>query len=993
MADTPKVLRVTGRCKYRCRAAAALALALCGTPLLALDPSKRVTQYMRDGLNREDGLPQSSVQSIAQTRDGYLWFGTEQGLARYNGARIVSFGNWNTPEIPGNDTQVLYEDRSGTLWMGSHGNGIAQWRNGRFRPSPARLSSRFIFAITQDSAGGMWIGTDGGLNHLVNGRIDALTTKQGLGDDTVYAVLVRRDGSVWAGTRRGLSEIRGGVLHTYTTRDGLPSDAIRALYEDRAGTLWIGTLGGGVARLQDGKLTTVGASEGLTNLDVFSILEDRDRNLWIGTGGGGLARLRDGRISVLSTGAGLASDTVLSLLEDAEGSLWVGTEGGGVTRLKDSKLVNVSKADGLSHDIAMSVYEDAKGDIWVGTLGGGVNRLSGETIRSYTTRDGLSSDMVFAVGGDRAGALWIGTADGLNRLKDGHFTIYRAGKGLPSSAVSAIYEDRAGHLWFGTPDGVSRFGDGRFTTFTTADGLADNWVLAVLEDRRGNLWFGTAAGLSRFNGRTFTTLGPKDGVADDLIMALHEDDDGVLWVATRKGLTRIANGMFTTFTRKDGLFDDLVLATLDDHQGSLWVSSNNGVYRLSKRELADFAAHRIARVQSTPFGTADGLGSAECNGGVQPSAWRSRNGRLWFPTVKGVASIDPSRIRMNAVAPPLKIEQVLADERTVSMRSPLRLAAGTHRLEIQFAGLSFVAPERVHFRYRMEGFDGDWIDGGARRSAIYTNLGPGKYRFAVMAANNDGLWSAAPATLDVEQAPFFHQTAAFLALCGLGVAALVALLTLSWTRRVRAEYAGKLAERARIALELHDTVAQELVSVRLLLDMAAGTLASDAAATRRHLERAAVVSREILGELRRVLANLRPSALDKEALPAALEAFAKQAAEGSSPRPRVEVQGTPRPLPPEMENDLLRIAQEAITNALRHANASRVEVELTYESEHVRLRVVDDGVGSGEHDLQALANERYGVQGMRERAARMSAHFRMTSRISEGTEVSVRVDT
>ncbi|HEV8628895.1 MAG TPA: two-component regulator propeller domain-containing protein [Thermoanaerobaculia bacterium] len=978
--------------RRRCCVSAALALTLCATPLLALDPSKRVTQYMRDGLGREDGLPQSSVQSIVQTRDGYLWFATQQGLARYNGARIVSFANWNTPEIQGDDVQVLYEDRSGTLWMGSYGNGIAQWRDGRFRRLPARLSSGFVFAITQDARGGMWIGTDGGLNHLVNGRIEAFTTKRGLGDDKVYAVLARRDGSVWAGTRRGLSEIRNGVLRTYTTRDGLPSNAIRSLYEDRSGTLWIGTLGGGVARLQNGKLTPIGASEGLPNLDVFSILEDRDGNVWIATGGGGLARFRKGRISVLTSGAGLASDTVLSLLEDAEGSLWIGTEGGGVTRLKDSKFASVTKADGLSHDIVMSVYEDAKGDIWLGTLGGGVNRLSGETIRSYTARDGLSSDMVFAVSGDRSGSVWIGTADGLNRLYAGRFTTYRAKDGLPSSAVTAIYEDRAGTLWFGTPDGVSRFRDGRFTSLTTSDGLADNRVLAVLEDRRGTLWFGTAAGLSRFDGRTFTTFGPKDGLADDLVMGLHEDDDGVLWVATRKGLSRLAGGRFTTLTRKDGLFDDLVLATLDDHHGSLWVSSNNGVFRLSKRELADFAAHRIARVQSTPFGTADGLGSAECNGGVQPSAWRSGSGILWFPTVKGVAYIDPAHIRTNAVPPPAKIEQVIADERIVPMLGPLRLAAGTHRLEIQFAGLSFAAPERVHFRYRLEGFDGDWIDGGTRRSAIYTNLSPGSYRFAVVAANNDGLWSAAPATLDIEQAPFFHQTPAFVALCVLAVAALGALFFFSWTRRIRAVYAGKLAERARISLELHDTVAQGLVSVHLLLDLAAGTLASDAAATRRYIERAAAVSQETLGEVRRVLANLRPSALDEKPLPAALESFVNQAAEGFSPRPHVVVQGTPRPLPPEVENDLLRIAQEAITNALRHANASRVEVELLYETERVRLRVVDDGVGSGEHDLQALASERYGVRGMRERAARMKAQLRITSKVSEGTEVFVHVD-
>jgi signal transduction histidine kinase len=313
-------------------------------------------------------------------------------------------------------------------------------------------------------------------------------------------------------------------------------------------------------------------------------------------------------------------------------------------------------------------------------------------------------------------------------------------------------------------------------------------------------------------------------------------------------------------------------------------------------------------------------------------------------------------------------------------------------VEIQFAGLSFVSPERVRFRYRMEGFDNEWIDSGTRRSAIYTNLGPGKYRFAVLAANNDGRWSATPAVLDIEQAPFFRQTPTFLVLCAAGAGGVIGLFFFSWARRIRAEYEGKVSERARIALELHDTVAQELVSVRLLLDLAARASESDAAASRAHIERAYVVTKEIIQEVRRVLADLRPRALEREGFAAALQKFAKQATEGSTSRANVVVHGTPRPLRPEVENDLLRIAQEAITNAMRHANAKTIEVELTYGTENVRLQVRDDGVGSGELDLDVLARERYGVQGMRDRAARMKAQFRMTSRISEGTEVSVHID-
>jgi ligand-binding sensor domain-containing protein/two-component sensor histidine kinase len=753
----------------------------------------------------------------------------------------------------------------------------------------------------------------------------------------------------------------------------------------------VGTLGGGAARLERERFTTIGTREGLPNLDVFAILEDRDGNVWIGTGGGGLARLRDNGIQVLTSKTGLPNDTVLSLMEDSEGSLWAGTDGGGLTRLQDSKFVTLTKDDGLSHDIVVSIYEDARGDVWLGTLGGGVNRVSAGMIRSYTTRDGLSSNMVFSVAGDRSGAIWIGTHAGLNRLQDGRFTHFTKKDGLASSAVSAIYEDRGGALWFGTPEGVSRLRDGRFTTYTTGQGLPANFVLAVLEDRRGMVWLGTAAGLARFDGRTFTTLTSKDGLADDLIMALHEDTDGVLWVATRKGLSRLIGGTVTTYTRKDGLFDDLILATIDDHHGSLWVSSNNGVFRLAKRELADFAARRVNRIHSTAFGVADGLRSIECNGGVQPSAAWTRRGAIWFPTVKGAAFIEPLRIRTNQVPPPVKIEGVIADEQALSPSGPLRLHAGTHRLEVHFAGLSFAAPERVQFRYMLAGFDSDWIDAGTRRTAVYTNLAPGHYSFRVIAANNDGRWSTVPAVMIIEQKPFFHQTVTFAVLCGLGGIALIAYFLIGYAQRIKAEYVGKLAERGRIARELHDTLAQELVSVQYLLNLANEAAGADLQTCRRHIGRASEISKESLREVRRVLADLRPSALEEDHLGTALQRFATRATDGSTPAAKVIVNGTPRSLPPEIENDLLRIGQEAITNALRHAHASRVDVELTYSNDHVHLCVRDDGVGVDEHDPAPPKRDHYGVTGMRERATRMSARFMITSTVSAGTEISVEV--
>ena len=970
----------------------AVLLLFAALPSSALEPSRRVTQYMRDGLRREDGLPQSSVQAIVQTRDGYLWFATEQGLARYDGARLTAFGRWNTPELGGNDIQSLFEDRAGTLWIGSHGGGLMRYRDGRFTRMPGKLASGIIWSIAEDSAGTMWVATEeSGVARLRGRTTDFLTSKNGLPDDTAYALLAARDGSMWVGTRGGLTRIRAASIASYTTREGLPANSVKTLYEDRSGAIWLGTRGGGAARFKDGAFTPLGTREGLPNLDVFAILEDRDRNLWIATGGAGLVRLTAGRTAVFGSGDGLANDTVLALLEDAEGSLWIGTDGGGVTRLRDAKFVTYGQADGLSHDVAMSVCEDVHGAVWVGTLGGGVNRIAGADVRAYTTRDGLSNDMVFAVSGDRSGAVWVGTRDGLNRIQDGRITIYRKKDGLPSSAVSAIYQDRRGDLWFGTPDGVSRLHGGTFTTWTTRDGLPANFTLAITEDHGGNIWLGTAGGLCRFDGRTFTTMTSRDGLADDLIMGLNEDDDGVLWIATRKGLSRLADGKVTSYTREDGMTDDLILATLDDHHGDLWVSSNNGVFRLHKDELAKLAAKRTKLLHPIAYGIEDGLRSNECNGGVQPAAWRSADGRLWFPTVKGVASIDPSHIRVNRRPPPTRIQQVIVDEHAVPIGDVVRLPAGTHRLELQYAGLSFLAPERVHFLYRLEGFDRDWIDAGPRRSAVYTNLGPGQYRFLLRAANSDGVWTESPATLRVEQLPFFHQTYAFFALCAIGAALLLWAFFRWRVMRMELAFSAVLAERARIAREFHDTIAQGLTGVRLQLGLAADAMESDPAFSQRALQKAESMTRDNLREVRRALADLRAEVLEGDDLGVALQKFAVQATNGGSVVPRVLVRGEPRRLHAPIENDLLRIGQEAITNALLHANATHIDVELTFRRRRVTLRVRDDGVGSDPHLAENLARARYGVAGMRERAGLMGAQFAIRSRPAEGTEVTVDV--
>ena len=963
-------------------------LLLASSPAVALSSSVLVTQYLRDRLQREDGLPQSSVQSIVQTPDGYLWFATQQGLGRYDGKQITTFANWNTPAIRGTDIATLFVDPAGTLWIGLHNHGVTRYRVGHFETVSSVPADAQVWSIAADHKGGVWIGTSGGLYVLRGPDTRVYTAADGLASNIVRAVQLSRDGTVWAGTDRGLNHLSETRIDTFTVRDGLPSNTVRSLFEDSTGTLWVGMLERGVARRVAGRFE---ALPGLTSPDVFAVAEDRDHNVWIGTAGAGLVRFTNDRLTTLRAREGLANDTVLSIFEDAEGSLWVGCEGGGVTRLKDAKFTTIGASDGLSDDVVSSVYEDARGAIWMATLGSGVNRLQGGRLRTFNTRSGLSNDQVFAVGGDRSGAVWVGTYAGLNRIVGDRITRFGERHGLPAASVGAIYQARDGEMWFGTPRGIARHRNGRFTEVLHADGLPDEFVLCISQDRRGRMLIGTGSGLVRFDGHEFTRLTQRDGLADNTVLEVHEDAqaDDVLWVATRQGLSRVAPGNITSFTRANGLVDDLIVGTLEDARGNLWIATNGGLQVVAKSQLHEVADGRRTRLDLISYGVADGLRSTEFNGGLQPSQWHARDGTLWFATVKGAVSIHPERIVSNPRPPPTLIQQIVADGRSFELTDTVALPAGTRRVEVSFAGLSFVAPDAVRYRYRLQGFDRGWMEAGSERRVSFTNLAPGRYRFQVISANNDGVWSPKPASVWLEQRAFFYQTGGFYAACVLAALAL-AWAWLHWRQRIaRAQMRMVLAERSRIARELHDTVAQGLVAVRLQLESAARSAVNDGIVSE-HLQRAQQLTANSAEDVRAALVELHAQDADPERLDTALQRFVSNVFDGLATVAHISVSGRARELTPGVHSELLRIGQEAMMNALRHARAARIDVELRFERRHVVLRVHDDGIGTGA-ELSNSAQPTYGMAGMRARAARIHAQLTVSSSTGQGTEVLVRV--
>jgi diguanylate cyclase (GGDEF)-like protein len=766
----------------------AAGLFLLAAPALALDPALAITQYRHDVWDTRQGLPQSSVEAILQTRDGYLWFGTQEGVARFDGVRFVVYDMDNTPALKHNRAVALFEDAAGTLWIGTEGGGLVRVRDGAFTAygKAEGLPNDRVRAVVEDAGGTLWVATDEGLARFAEGRFHTYRTADGLPADPVRALAAGTDGSVWVGTRRGLARVRGGRVETVPA--GAPRAEILALWADPDGTVWAGTRNGLVRVDADGA-RVLGPREGLPRRPVTALWRDRAGCLWVGTEAGGLARMHGDRVSVYTVREGLANGNVLAVREDREGNLWVGTQDGGVTRMADVKFVTYTTQEGLAGDIVWPVLEDRNGDLWLGTSTGGLSRFRDGTFRNYTTRDGLSSNAIQALAEDQQGALWIGTrGGGLNRFADGRFTAYTPQDGLPSDSVSALRADRDGGLWVGTRGGgLALFKDGAFTVWDSRRGLPDDTVHFIHQDAAGAVWVATnGGGLAVLRGGALETYTTRDGLPTDIVNTLHEDAEGTLWIGTYGGgLVRFRDGRFTAYTTAEGLYDNAIFHILEDGAGHLWMSCNKGVFRVSKRELEELARGERTSVQSVSYGTADGMKHRECNGANQPAGWRTADGRLWFPTIRGVASIDPARHHQNRQPPPVAVELAGADKRMAPPRGAVEFAAGSESFEFQYTALSFSSPERVRFRYRLEGLDREWVEVGTRRVAYYTRIPPGSYRFVVTAANEDGLWNEEGASVAVRLHPHFYTTAWFYGLCAAGAAVATGGGYRLYSRRVR----------------------------------------------------------------------------------------------------------------------------------------------------------------------------------------------------------------
>ena len=755
----------TIHCVYRLLG---IALLLFSTQLVsAEDASSFIRQSVHRVWTTEDGLPQNSVNAIIQTKDGYLWMGTQEGLVRFNGATFTIFDKHSLKAMKGNTIHALMEDREGNLWIATSRGGLMRYHAGEFRTySKAQgLADDSVNALLQDTKGNVWIGTPNGLDRFEQGSFFHYTVAEGLSGNSIKALAETADGDLWVATNNGLDQIHRGDVHSENIDHLLPGTKINVLHADGE-TLWIGTEFTGVYRLSAGKLVRYSSKEGLPDLPVISMMQDED-SLWVGTYRGGfchISRSENERFNCFTSKDGLNDEVVFSMLRDREGSFWVGTLTGGLNQFRRARFTTFDHArTGASP--ARSLYEANDGSIWIGT-DSGLNRYKDGRVYSYLRGNGGVKSDVRSVMQDKDGSIWVGTKNGLNQFSDEKIRRYTVSDGLPDNRIYAVYQDHSGAVWIGTEHGVSRFVDGQFQTFDAQSGAPTNLVWAIFEDHEYNLWFGTYGQLSLFRDGRFIPEKEDNRLALRDVTYFYEDSDHVLWLTTAgNGLKRVDHGRITSYSQDEGLFNETIWAILEDDQQNLWISSNRGIFKVAKPELNAFAAGQISQINSISYDAEDGV-SAECNGGNQNPALKTSKGELLFACLRGVIVAVASRKFQSDLAPPVVIEKVLLNGEPISQNA--EVSVSKEKLDFNFAALSYVVPSHNIFKYRLEPEENEWTF-SFRGDAHYANLAPGRYEFHVFAANSDGTWNTVGVNFSFYLRPPFYSTRWFRYLCVLGI--------------------------------------------------------------------------------------------------------------------------------------------------------------------------------------------------------------------------------
>ena len=964
----------------------------------ALNPALDVSQYAHTSWKTRDGFPKGEISSIAQTPDGYLWLGTELGLFRFDGIRHVQ---WRPPayqELPSNWIFSLLVTRDGTLWIGTE-KGLVSWKDGKL-VQYGELANRYIFKLLEDHEGTVWASAAA----VPSGKLCAIRNSnvQCFGDDGsfgrgVFNLYEDKKGNLWAGVKDGLWHWKPGPPKFYPLA-GEP-DGIQCFGEDKDGTLLVGWKNG-IHRFLDGKTEAYSLPGRVGPIRARRMLYDRDGSLWIGTYNEGLVHVHQGRTDVFGLSQGLSGESATVLFEDREGTIWV-AGGSGLDRFRDFAIPTFSMNQGFSSPRIRSVIADRNGGIWLATPES-LNRWTSGQV-SILNASGFIPNSLFQ---DDTGRIWVSTPFGFGYLKDDRFVSI---SNVPG-AVTAMTQDTAGNVWIVKEHvGLFQVLRERVVQEIPSSKLGHNdSVSAMTADPRGGLWLGFFLGGVAYysEGQIRETYTTANGLTGRRVNDLRFDQEGSLWIATEGGVSRLKNGRLATLTSRNGLPCDGAHWLREDDAGSLWFDTSCGLLRVARRDLDAWAIAMNYDINVTPavyatvFDISDGIRSLAAPNHYSPQVAKTADGKLWFLSGDGgVNLIDPNHLPFNNLPPPVHIEQFVADRKTYEAVSyeggPMRLPPLIRDLQIDYTALSLVAPEKIRFRYKLEGRDNDWQEAINRRQAFYNDLPPGNYRFRVMASNNSGVWNETGTYVDFSIAPAYYQTAWFRIIVViaflLALGALYQLRLRQVARVVRGRMEERLEERERIARDLHDTLLQSVQGLILKFSAVAKQIPPDLPA-RNALEKTLDHADEVLAEGRDRIRNLRVNSASLSDLPAAFRSVAEETSQGRDAIFKTVVEGHVRDLHPMVLEEAYCIGREAISNALSHSGGQRVEAEITYDPRQFRLRVRDDGRGIDPKILEAGGRAgHWGLQGMHERAQKIGGQLKFWSRPETGTEVELTV--
>jgi ligand-binding sensor domain-containing protein/signal transduction histidine kinase len=959
--------------------------------------------FIGDAWGTEQGLPGSAVISVMQTRDGYLWLGTLNGLVRFDGIHFTVFDENNTPGLSNDRIVYLFEDSHTNLWIGTDAGGVALEKDGRIRNFALGRSGHEgrLVSACEDSTGAVWLYTaDAHLGRYQNGKMDVVDFNFKT-PAVCRMIAAEESGPLWVGEDWGMFSFRPANFKP-------PAFAVEQLIQAQRLDYLLASQRGGTWRLINGRVQKWGPTQfekdfgpyPWSNATVTAACEDKNGNLIVGTLGAGVFwyEAADGKYRQISTAEGLSSAIVLSLCLDREGNLWVGTDGGGLDRIK-RKIFNTP--DGLHPWDAQSLAGDAHGGLWAAFNAHGVTCWRTNFAQDFGV--GLASN-AWAVLVDSQQHVWAGTRDeGLFQLETNHFQ-FVPGAEILGSQISVLFEDRQGQLWVGTPNGLGRWNEWDWKRYTTRDGLSGNAISAIAEDAAGNLWIGTEdSGLSCFkDGKFISYRESENGLPGNDISCLYVNKNGDLWVGTSgHGLARFHDGKWTRYSKRAGLVSNSISYLIEDDAGDLWIGSNLGLMRISKEFLNDSTNGAVNFSACRIYGKADGLPTRECSSGSQPAACRTSDGRLWFPTTKGLAHVNPAELKPNLQPPLVRIESVLVDgqeQKTNRLNSAwpqaIVIPPGHDRLEIHYTGLDFSAPDKVQFKYRLEAHETAWTEAGDTRVAFYSKLPPGSYRFQVEAGNEDDVWSKTGSVLAVTVQPQFWQTWWFRTVVVLVILSLIAavvryLSTQKLQRQVQAlkQQEALEKERSRIARDLHDQLGANLTQVALLGEMVE-TDKHSPEEVGSHAQQISQAARDTTHALDEIVWAVNPSNDTLDGLVTYVCKYAQEylAVAGLRYRAEVPPQLPSVVIPPEVRHNVFLAFKEAVNNVVKHAQATETRIRLRLQPGNFTLEIEDDGRGIGQ-PAPPTVPAKNGLRNMRKRMEDIHGEFSIAGGAKGGTIV------